>query len=201
MNNKKGVFLSIDAVIALMLIVALVGVGYVVIRHNKNPAELHYDVLNTLAAVHIGELNDAFVQSLIASGEIADPNKSALEVIGEYYVTNKTRAGQIASRFLDGLETKENLGIWYGSSLIAAKNQSPPVRDRHTRRRKHNWILGARLPFQPCSNKIHLYRRLHRRWKPNPKRKLSGQHHQGSPRTGSKRELHALHQRSFRRRI
>ena len=124
MNNKKGVFFSIDAVIALMLIVALVGVGYVVIRHNKNPAELHYDVLNTLAAVHIGELNDAFVQSLIASGEIADPNKSALEVIGEYYVTNKTRAGQIASRFLDGLETKENLGIWYGSSLIAAKNQT-----------------------------------------------------------------------------
>ena len=124
MNNKRGLFFSIDAVIALMLIVALVGAGYVVIRHNKNPAELQYDVLNTLAAVHIGELNDAFVQSLIASGEIADPNKSALEVIGEYYVTNKTRAEEIASRFLEGLETKENLGIWYGSSLIASKNQT-----------------------------------------------------------------------------
>jgi Mg-chelatase subunit ChlD len=125
MKQKRGVFFSIDAAIALMLIVTLVGAGYLVIRHTQNTAELHYDVLNTLGAVKIGEVNDAYIQSLISSGQITDTNTSALEIIGRYYVTNKTRAGEIASVFLDKIETKENIGIWYGSTLIASNNATP----------------------------------------------------------------------------
>src|SRR3989344_5124450 len=124
-RDKKGVFFSTDALIALSIVFITILIAYPIVISNKTKTELHYDVVNTLSNLQVGEVNDLYVQSLISSGQITDLNKTLLEQIGEFYVKNITIAKNMADSLLTNLDTNENIGIWYGNKLIASKNSTP----------------------------------------------------------------------------
>lgn len=124
-NKKKAIFFSTDALIALSIILIVILVVYPVLQFSPHESELHSDVIKVLSSLKIGEVDSSYVQTLISEGKITDENKNVLEQIGEFYVTNKTLATNLASSMLSYLNTSENIGIWYGNVLVASKNSTP----------------------------------------------------------------------------
>lgn len=122
MEMKKGVFFSLDALIALILIIGLIIVSYSLVNDTRTKTEVHYDILETLSILTAGESADALTQSLIAQGTISDANRSLLEVVGELYVTNRSLASQALEQYTQEIDTPYNWGIWYGSTLLMSKN-------------------------------------------------------------------------------
>jgi len=122
--NKKAVFFSIDALIALTIIIGVILLAYPYFQDSKHPTELHQDTLETLSSIKIGDVNTTLTRALINQSLIIDLNKSLLEQIGEFYATNTTLAKQLASDVLSSLNTSENIGIWYGNTLILSKNKT-----------------------------------------------------------------------------
>jgi len=121
-KSKKAIFFSIDAFIALGILFIFIFMGYVIVLEKADSSKVHYDVLKTLSTLKVSEFDNAYVQSLVSSGAITNPDITLLEAIGNFYVSNKTIATNITNEVLLGLDVKENIGIWYGPSLISVKN-------------------------------------------------------------------------------
>jgi len=122
--GKKAVFFSTDALIALALIFVVVLLIYPVIKYSDRETEIKSDVINVLSNLKVGEIDNAYVQQLISQGDIIDLNKTILEQIGEFYANDNEKASLVANSILSSLDTNENVGIWYGSELVASKNSS-----------------------------------------------------------------------------
>ena len=123
-KSKHGVFFSIDALIALTIIFFVVLLAYPKIEESRRETKIQEDIIVTLSTLKAGEIQDTYMSSLIAQGLVTDMNKSVLEILGEFYVTNKTIARELASSVLTELDTPENIGLWYDSTLLASKNNS-----------------------------------------------------------------------------
>lgn len=123
--RSKGVFFSLDALIAIAIIFSVILIAYPAIKQSKQETQIHQDLLKTLSVLKSSELNNTYVKSLIANGVINDTNKSILEQIGEFYVTDINLAHLMADSILSEIETNKNLGIWYGNKLISSINSSP----------------------------------------------------------------------------
>ncbi|MCH7850434.1 MAG: VWA domain-containing protein [Nanoarchaeota archaeon] len=120
--KKRGVFFSIDSLIALAVLIT----GIILIVPLTNNAEqdlfIQSDIVVALSSLKIGEIDNSYVDGLISSGKIEDLNKSVLEQIAEFYVTNKTIARELSVSIFENINTGENFGIWFGNELIASKN-------------------------------------------------------------------------------
>lgn len=124
-NIKKGIFFSTDALIALSIIIVVILVAFPVSRYTKSQTEIHYDIITTLSSLKIGEINESYIQSLVNDGTIKDPEKTILEQIGEFYVTDVELAKSVAMAALSELDTKENIALWYENTLIFSKSSIP----------------------------------------------------------------------------
>lgn len=122
--KKRGAFFSIDALIAVAIIFMIVIIAFPVVRQTTQQTELHYDVLTSLSNLKIGDYNNSYVQSLVAQGMIQNPNKTVLEQIGEFYITDPAQAKAIGNIVMSEFATNENIGLWFGNTLIASSNSS-----------------------------------------------------------------------------
>jgi len=122
MKHKKAVFFTIDAVIALTIILLVILVAYPIVKTQRQESLLEEDLIEFLSSAKIGEINDSYTQNLISQGKIKDKNLTIIEQIGEFYVTNKTIAKALANSVLSSINASENIGLWYGNTLIASKN-------------------------------------------------------------------------------
>lgn len=129
-KNKKGIFFSVDAFLALAIIVAVLVLFYPSFHRTYFREDIHYDLLNSLSSTKVAEINNAYVQSLIAQGLVKDTNKTLLEQIGEFYAENSTLAKEFASSILNDVIVEENIGIWFDDELVASKN-STSFEDSH----------------------------------------------------------------------
>src|SRR3990167_9519593 len=101
--QKRGVFFSGDALVALLIIFFVLLVVYPVKENVRVVSEVHQDILNSLSVLKVGEVNDSYVASLISGGQITDLNKSLLEQIGEFSVTDPAMARNLAESVLSDL--------------------------------------------------------------------------------------------------
>ena len=124
-KKERGVFFSIDALIAIAIILSVILIAYPAIKSSKQETFVHYDLLKTLSVLKTSEIDNPYIQSLISQGYINETNKSLLEQIGEFYVTNPALASSMADSILSSLEINKNIGIWYGNKLISSKNSTP----------------------------------------------------------------------------
>jgi hypothetical protein len=122
---KKGMFFSLDAVIALGIILLTILIVYPVVTHPRQNSDLGEDMIKVFSSIKVGDIVNAEINASIADGAITDLNKSFLEQIGEFYVTNKTLATNIVMSVLSTINTSENIGVWFGDYLIASKNNTP----------------------------------------------------------------------------
>ncbi len=120
--KKRGIFFSLDALLALLLIFVIIFLAYPLIKAERQESELPRDVISVLSTLTMAELNTPEIQSLIASGEITNPDGSVLQQLGELAITNPTAAKSIAYDLLQTIDTTENIGIWYDGLLLASKN-------------------------------------------------------------------------------
>lgn len=123
--KKRGIFFSTDALIAVAIIVSIILIAFPALKLTKRETQIHYDVIKTLSSLKVADANNAYVQSLISAGIINNTNNSILEQIGEFYVTNPSQAQALAEAILQDIETNQNIGIWYGNTLIFSRNSTP----------------------------------------------------------------------------
>ena len=133
---KRGIFFSIDALLSFTIILMIILLAFPLVKLNKYDAPIARDILVTLSSLKIGEISNSYIQSLIINGTL-DYNKTVLEQIGILTITNENLAKSIAIIALEEIETKENIGIWYGNKLIysynntAYENASNILTERH----------------------------------------------------------------------
>ncbi|MDH3324242.1 MAG: VWA domain-containing protein [Candidatus Peregrinibacteria bacterium] len=96
-----------------------------IITHPRLESSASADILQSLGSLKIGEMDNFYVAELISEGYITDLNKSVIDQIGEFYVTNITIAKELSEEVLSPVSPNENIGIWYGSELLASKNITP----------------------------------------------------------------------------
>ena len=123
--EKKAVFFSIDALIAVVLLFIVILIAFPLTSRVQLQSEVPRDLLTALSSLKVSESNNSYVAALIADGTITDSNHSLLEQIGELVVTNVTKARQLAAALLDNAATADNIGIWYDTTLIYARNTTP----------------------------------------------------------------------------
>jgi hypothetical protein len=121
--NKKGYFFSVDAFIGLLLILAIVILIKPQASYLSYETRVHDNFLKTMSDITVGELNDSYVQLLIANGTITNTNNTILDQIGEFYALNDPTANYIAQNIIDRLDLNEGLSLYYDDVLIA--NNSP----------------------------------------------------------------------------
>lgn len=118
-EDKKGYYFSVDAFIALIIIL---GVVLFIKPHSTEVVQevsVQQDLLSVLSTLQIGEIDNAFVDSLILSGNITNLNQSVLEQIGEFYATSNPNAGLLTQSILDDLDLDENIGLYFNNQEIA----------------------------------------------------------------------------------
>src|SRR3989344_9151160 len=123
--KNKGIFFSLDALIALIIIFIVIFIAVPISKQNKIESKIDEDILISLSSITAEEFDNAYVQSLISSGVITEPNKSLIEQIGQFYATDEDIAINIVDEFLSSIKTKENIGIWLENSLVSSKNSTP----------------------------------------------------------------------------
>lgn len=120
--NKKGYYFSVDAFIALLIIL---GVVLFIKPHSVEIVQevhIQQDFLNVLSNLKIGDLDNAYVDTLKANGNISNYNLSVLEQIGEFYATSSPAAKLLTESILTDLALNENIGLYFNGQSIATDN-------------------------------------------------------------------------------
>ena len=117
-NKKHAQFFSIDALIALTIIILVVIIVAPTLKKSARESDIPSDLIEVLNSMKISELDGINLTEL----NIEDSDKKVIEQIGEFYLTNKTIAKQLAEQILFLVDDNQNIGIWYGNELLASKN-------------------------------------------------------------------------------
>ncbi len=123
LKSKKAVFFSIDAIIALGMILLVLLFAFPLLKPSERETNLPKDILSTLSNLKIGEITNAQIQTWISQGLI-EADRTVVEQIGLLSIKNITLAKSLASVIFQNLNTKENVGIWYGNNLIFSSNST-----------------------------------------------------------------------------
>ena len=133
--NKKAYFFSLDAFIALIIII-----GVVIFIKPSSPQvyeemNMQEDFLRVLSSVKIGEINNSLVNEWINDGTITNTNQSVLQQLGEFFAIDKPKAEALANDILNDLDLDENIGIYFENQFVAGDNHiGEDVRDLWTSR-------------------------------------------------------------------
>ena len=119
MKGKRGYFFSLDAFIALLIILAVVLVIKPTVKQTAPEIHIQEDLIKTLSSIKIGEIDNSYVLQLISEGKINDLNQSVLEQIGEFYASSDPEAELLAQNILSSLDSDYNIGIYFNGITIA----------------------------------------------------------------------------------
>lgn len=117
--NKRGYYYSLDAFIALMIILGVILFIRSPFSQTTYESKIQEDILLVLSNLKIGEINDTDIEALISGGEIKNLDQSVLEQIGEFYANSSFRANELTQNILDKLNLRENIGIYFNNNQIA----------------------------------------------------------------------------------
>lgn len=115
-RERRGIFFSTDALIAVIIILGVLLISFPVLDKFRSKSEIHTDILNTLSVLKVGDISSAYAGN--------GTEKSVLEQIGEYYISDPNKARLLAEEVLSDLETNENVGLWFGSTLVYSNNKT-----------------------------------------------------------------------------
>lgn len=127
---KKAIFYTMDALLASMLLLGAVMLIYYTYSSEDTAVEqqtfISQDILTVLSELKINELNNSFVNSEIASGNITDTNKSVIDQIGEYWALNKISKAQTLLQLLvnDSLPKDRGVKTSMGNNTLLLRNTS-----------------------------------------------------------------------------
>ena len=125
--QKRGIFFSADALIALAIIMIVILVAFPIFEYSVTKTNVHQDSIVILSSLKVGEFasNSLTVNTWIADGIINDTEKLLIEQLGIFSAENPAYAQALAQEILNMINTTENMGIWYNNTLLASKNTTP----------------------------------------------------------------------------
>ena len=123
--NKRGIFFSVDALVSLGIILGVMIVFSPYVKYSTNKGLIEAGIIDVLSVLKVGEINNDYIRELIDNKKIEDLNKSILEQIAEFYVTDKTTSKEICKEMLNLFNSSENIGIWYYDELLCEKSTKP----------------------------------------------------------------------------
>lgn len=115
-TSKRALFFTVDALIAALILISgllLITASYVSEQPTSLINHLSQDLMNVLGEIKIYELNNSYVDELIANGSITDINNTALMQVGSFWTEDKV---ELAERLIANI-TEGLLPDMYGYSI------------------------------------------------------------------------------------
>ena len=114
---KKGVFFSIDALIAVIIILsAIIFISVFYINKPSTSQQVYFssDLVQILSTMKIGEINDPAVQSLLNEGNITELDRTILEQTLRFQVGGREEEARELLNLTIGNLVPDyyNLGVW-----------------------------------------------------------------------------------------
>ncbi|MFQ5531752.1 MAG: hypothetical protein ACE5ES_04010, partial [Candidatus Nanoarchaeia archaeon] len=125
MRDKKAYFFSLDAFIALLIILGVVLLIKPSIGQVSEQVSIQEDLLGVLSSIKVGELEGNtktnYIQPWIVDGSITNLDQTVLEQIGEFYAKSDPKADILALSVLNdlNLDLNENVGLYFNGQEIA----------------------------------------------------------------------------------
>lgn len=124
-RGKKAYFFSLDALVALIIIIGIVILIKPYSSQKTPEAHIQEDLITVLSSLKIGEINNSYVKELISENKITDINQSVLEQIGEFYAKSDPEAQFLAQSVINQLNISENIGLYFNNQPITEKYSIP----------------------------------------------------------------------------
>jgi hypothetical protein len=110
---RKGFFFTFDALLASVI---LFGILMIITRYYMSEQEsmhinyLSQDLITALNTIKTGEINNSWIISKIASGEISNTNFTITEQLGQFWADGETNlSNELCEEIMQGL-IEENMG-------------------------------------------------------------------------------------------
>ena len=124
---KKGIFFTIDGIIAAGIIFAtiiLISSVYTQEQNNYNVNYLSKDLANSLTTLKIKDSDNGYIKGLVADGTIKNKDNTVLEQIGEFWADDKL---DVASKTVSNLTSSLipvniGFGVWIDNQQIYSKD-------------------------------------------------------------------------------
>jgi len=100
-TKKKAYFFTLDALLSLsIMVIGLMLISNVYVSSQPRTQLDYYseDLISLFSDIKLDEINNSYINKLIADGNITDTENSILEQIGIFWVTNKTDLAQNLAR-------------------------------------------------------------------------------------------------------
>lgn len=129
MGMKKGYFFTLDAILGMFILFAGLMLLSNMYSSSQPRAQISYyseDIISLLAEIHVDELNNSYLEMLIANGNITDMENTILEQIGIFYVTNKTNLAKALAENITYELVPERYSISFlvGDDVIYSETRS-----------------------------------------------------------------------------
>ncbi len=129
MNKKRGVFFTIDAILAagiFVVIILLVSTSYVSEPDKTMVSFLSHDIIRVFTNLKVNEVDNVYAQELIDTGVITRVNNTILEQIGEFWAENELELVQKFSRNITDslIPERFGVGIYVDGDEIYARSKS-----------------------------------------------------------------------------
>jgi hypothetical protein len=125
----KAMFFTTDALLAAFLIMAVLIAASSFYLHEPAKEDISFfaqDLINVIPNLMVGDINDSYVQSLIAQGNITRLNNSLLEQVAAFWAEGKTSQAAALFDNVIGPLVPEGLsiGVWIDNNLTYESNRS-----------------------------------------------------------------------------
>ncbi|MBU0959229.1 MAG: hypothetical protein KKB31_04775, partial [Nanoarchaeota archaeon] len=126
-RDKKGYFFSLDAFIALVIILGIVLLIKPPVKQNVYETHVHEDLMDVLSSLSFEEMNNSYAEGLRNNPAIGvETNKSVLEYIGELFALGYIdEPSDLVDSFMNDLNLKQNIGIYYDDAFLGGKVITP----------------------------------------------------------------------------
>ncbi|MBR9692205.1 hypothetical protein GOV06_05470 [Candidatus Woesearchaeota archaeon] len=129
--SKRGFFFTVDALLAASILLGgllLLSSHYINTQPTAHLNYLSQDIINSLDVIKISDLNNSYVNELIANSNITDLNNSILRQVGEFWAAGNY---DVAEAFMgnitgDIIPSRYGFGIWISQDLIYQRDSPPP---------------------------------------------------------------------------
>lgn len=121
--KNKGFFFTMDSILAggiILVVILLSSSSYV----NKQPSvHLNYlsqDLVRTLSAITVEEIDNEYLNARIASGDITNPDNTVLEQISEFWADGEMEfaSNSVLSVIEPILPNSVGFGVWIDDELV-----------------------------------------------------------------------------------
>jgi len=127
--NKKGIYFTLDSIIAgtiVIVIILLTSSFYIKEQPSVHLNYLSQDLIKTLSTLNVEEIDNEYINSLIADQTITNLDNTILEQIAEFWADDElVLANRTASNVTElWVSNVTGVGIWINNETIYNNNIS-----------------------------------------------------------------------------